>query len=947
MQWLKSSSWNNYLYRLLFRAAFCVQLFLIVTPATVHAEESLVPPHSRISDNETRITLAGLLALRDDSAALVEANALIVHVRDQEPGNLAAAAAHVPLLLKLSKQEQALDLAQNLVAREPESRSFLLLLADVQAELGHYAACRDLYRSALATSPQDAALRLRYADRCNLWGDFNEAEGIFRSLLLDEPENHPLRLRLARVLYSQQRHEESSSLIKGILLQAGLEDQRLQRECILLLKDIRLMQKDYASALAIIEDALKQDHEFHEAFLAKAEVMLLDKRPRQAADTLHALLDQGADAESVLALLYLGRALLALEDVEGARNALLRAKELALRPVQARFYLTIADGRGMEEDWTSAATAADLHTWGQTCAEEGMIEESIRWFELALEKDATFFPARIALVQSLATASRYTDALELLRLLREEHPESEKLLLTEARILAWDKQYDAGLRRYEELHRRNPQDPVPRKEAARTAYWGKMRTLGGAWFSSIHTPAVDKRLTHTLPRIPAIVLPEAPTHDSHSGVRPPEAPPYRAYEALLFMLPSLDGDLQQQATEAILEYEALYQLQKATWLEHQAKDQLWNRRPIRGMQKLVELLEFQPGNEEALFDLAQAQCALNLCNEERETYERLLHLSPMHSLAGYALKRREIRSGHALHSRFSVWDEEGHGELGQITRLHSELRYELPLTCQSRLTTAAHNFMELPRKSGQPRHAYGQSLGVESVFNEHLSFSVSIMGKWYDGSPDNSITGRLGFWLRTNDHVRLGLLFNRKEEFANDFALEQGVISNRPGLALEAVPWRWLELKFGYEHIFYSDDNQGLLAEGEAKFLLSDHPRTLSLAFNLEHRNTQNQSDYIYSGSYLTNIIHPYWTPRDYVATSATLQWRHDLSEFFFCGSQLHYYDIKTTMGYDSENNPYYRGALAWHWEFLEHWTMDIEFMIHHSEQWKARSMSAGLSYRF
>ncbi len=238
-------------------------------------------------------------------------------------------------------------------------------------------------------------------------------------------------------------------------------------------------------------------------------------------------------------------------------------------------------------------------------------------------------------------------------------------------------------------------------------------------------------------------------------------------------------------------------------------------------------------------------------------------------------------------------------------------------------------------------------MGLESRLTEYVSFSGELMAKWYDGAPDRSLTGGAGMWLNAMDFARFGFGYRRSEEYVNGYALDQDIQSDRVWAALEANPWRRLNLRLGYEQLIFSDDNQQRLVEGAAKLLLTDHPYELALEGSLTHRHTTAISEYVYDDERLTDIIHPYWTPQNYLAAVATLRWRHDLSDFLFCGAQKHHYELALSAGTDTNDNPYVRGSLAWHWEFLEHWTWDLEAMLHQSRQWEGRSLNMGLAYRF
>ena len=53
-------------------------------------------------------------------------------------------------------------------------------------------------------------------------------------------------------------------------------------------------------------------------------------------------------------------------------------------------------------------------------------------------------------------------------------------------------------------------------------------------------------------------------------------------------------------------------MQKAAWLESEAKWLAWNKKSLQSAEAYRRLLTFQPGNEEARFDLAQVEASQDL-----------------------------------------------------------------------------------------------------------------------------------------------------------------------------------------------------------------------------------------------------------------------------------------------------------------------------------------------
>lgn len=930
---------------------------LLLAGAAQACLASIVPPERRISDDQARLTLAWLLTDSDSPADLQDAHDLLVELRRKDPGNRDVMAVYVPLLLRLGQTQQALELAHSLYEMQPDAPEAALLLADAHAALGHYARTRELYRQTRSAQPKDLELRLRHTDRRNLWGDFYTVENELRMLLQQtetpdeqaELSREALLLRLARALYSQQQHEKALELLRRLQHDSIHPQHRLWRETLLLHLDILVEQKNFPAALDVADQALRTDPDFTAADIVRARILMRQGFHEEAAQAFQDIADRADNPGLRSQSLTEGaRALLLTDERDHAARLLQQARVLAPHAPLPKLLLHVADTESIQQALAALpeAMAMDLALLGQALAADGRIQQATAVLQEALKRDPDCFPVALALARTRASDNRYEEALRHLARLREQFPESESLLLTEARVLAWSKDYDASLERYAELRRRNPRDSVPLREAGRTAYWGKDPFMGSVAYNELYADDVDSRLQERIPGIQAMTdLPAVPS--PRPWGEPSEAPPYLVYEALQNLLHSLPEEERQAATSALQDLEAEYRIQKGAWLEHTAKQHAYDQRFMPVVQRLEDLLQTEPGNQEALFDLAQAQCSLGLCDQEAGTYRRLLRLDPTHNLAGYALKRHEIRASPALNAGVDIWDEEGYGDLAQMTRGHSSLEFELPITCQHRLTLASHGFWYRPKRHGDIRSGYGQSLGYSGVFNEYFSFAGEIMSAWYDGAPDDAITGNAALRLNAWDWVVLRAGYDRRQDFANGWAMDEGVMVDSAFAEATTALWRRLELQLGYEHMFYSDGNDQRVVDAGAKVLLSDHPRTLSLEFGLTHRHTRQESEYHYDQNELTGITHPYWTPRHYLEAAGTLRWRHDLAEFLFCGSRDHYYDIAFSTGTDTDNNPFMRGEAAWHWEFLEGLTWDIQAMLHHSDQWKGRSLRTGLSWRF
>jgi len=423
---------------------------------------------------------------------------------------------------------------------------------------------------------------------------------------------------------------------------------------------------------------------------------------------------------------------------------------------------------------------------------------------------------------------------------------------------------------------------------------------------------------------------------------------------------SLPAITRNRLDDLMLDLLPAYRIQKSAHLEKQAKMQAWKRHFLSAMHANQRLLEVEPGNQEAWFDLAQAQCMLGLHDQEQASCRHLLNLDPLHDRARKANQRIALRARPGLQARYGFWNEKGQGgsRLSAMQRHFSELGVDVPLaTARAHIFATQHFWTEQPQPLddlsttaqadiSDSFTAQGQTFGLRGVLLPWLRGDVSLTRKDYANSRLGTRTmGRAGLELNLRDYARLGLEYERGEELANGLALTQKIMSDVWRVRLASDLTRSLDLKVLSEFKHMDDDNKGVTLGGDLSLVLTDHPRELKITLASEYRDFQHESRYQYAGPILTDVTHPYWTPQDYLAGAATLQWRHDLSELFFCGARQHLYLLKLTAGTDSDDNPGLRLEGEYRFDFTPRWTLTFQGLLHRSRQWDAEGLWLGLEY--
>jgi len=881
--------------------------------------------------------LAQALAWGGDAKA---ARPMLEKLLAQNPADREVALLLVRLRLADGDADGAASLARQLARSAPDDPQALAELADVETALGHAASARALYERALAL-PGGAEFSPRYAQAMNLWGAFGRGIAIQRERVA--AGHAEARLPLAEALLAAQRADEAEGVLRALMLEGLAPQARL------VLARLKLGQEEPATALEALEPLFDATPPLPETADALALAAQARKKLGNPAEGLRLLAKLPGDRQAGL------RARLMLAAGQDGQAAALLAKAHAAAPRDAEIaFLALGDKAAAQATLDAltapgARTPAELTAWAALYAGAGKREAALRCLRAALLADAQYFPARMALAETLAADRKYDAALGELNALAGDFPDSSKVLLTRARVLSWAKRYDEAQAAYAALAQAYPGDPVPVREAARVHFWAKERDQALASYSSLLAPPVDASLAGELGRV-AGVTKDAALGDiaANMAKSAAEGSQYRRYERLYL---GRDAEFSSESAPGVNRVLAdqlpAYRVQKGASLEAQAKNLSFDRRFSRSLPVYGELLAFEPGNQEARFDQAQSACALGLCSAERAAYTRLLQIDPLHTLAGTALERLDRRTSPSLGLRQNIWHEAGRGELARILRQRTDLGLTVPVADDYRLGLTQHRWQENPR-GGQTYEALGQTLSFDGVFSPVLRGQASWTNKRYTtGRMGNVDTGRARLEFNLDDVARLGLGYERMEELANEYALRQRSLSDNLFADLTLTPARDWEITAEARGKNYSDGNLGDLQKLAVSYAFTDHPRQLKATLSGERRNTDKKSVEVYTGAVLTDIRRPYWTPQDYTATALTLEWRHDLAKLFFCGAPQHWYDLRATVGTDSENNPSVRFEAEWKYEFAERWALEAKGLVHRSREWDADGLWLGLGFGF
>lgn len=854
----------------------------------------------------------------------------------------------VRVMARTGRLSQAARLAKTLAEAHPDEPKPALELADVELSQGHARAARRIYLRVAADHPEMAGLKARLATRMLGWGDFQRSAALLREAIEADPKSVDLKLSLAEAYSAGQRYARAEQVYRLLLLSAPADRRALEG-----LTRSQLRAKDFAAAAITAARLTVARPDLASAWLLLARAETGRGRYNEAAVAAKRAVQLPGGREA--GLIQWGRVLLHQNQPQSARAKFDLALKQAPNLVAARFAATILAGQKPEPIIDrlvkpGAEKPLDLVAWGDLLAAEGWPGPAARCYGAALAADRDLLAAALGRADSLAGQKKYDRALKIYDRLCQELDRPSKLIIGRARILSWARRYADSLRIYDLAIAADKTDSVPVLEKARVAGWAKDIDLQLKTLAGLYRRPVDGRLKQALRTV------DLPPVLDKAGQRikadDPAATVFKGYQEFRAAVDKarsgLPSGMAARLDRLLIDLGAEYDIQKTAWLERQAKYLAWNRRWAPAARAYARLTAHHPGNQEALFDYGQVLCSLGLCDREEGVYRTLQRIDPTNNLVGVALERLERRKRPKLQAAHSFWEENGHGDLSRIARQRTDLRADVPLACRHQLELSLHRWREDAPRTGQVYEANGFSLAFRPVINEYLKLGLGWTYKGYqDSTVGDSHTGFARIDLNLDNYLGLALGWRRTDEIYNAFGVIQTSQADRFGLEVTSGPTRWLDLTAGLEYLNYSDDNNGWSAPLSLAFGMTDHPRQLKLIVAGQWRQTDRTSVFIYSGPRLQNIIHPYWTPQDYLAGSITLDWRHDLAKEFFCGARQHFYNLKLSLVTDTEGNSGFGLSGEYVNQVTDHWLVGLSGLIHRSQDWDAEGLWLRLGYNF
>ena len=901
------------------------------TDSTVLAD--LARAHTMLGNHVEAIGLVREISGLDeiDSPALLE---LSYFMRDS--GNFRAAIELNERVLGASSNDAAALIANanlHLAAHLPnkalqilasaeldrDSRSYLQSKSLYHSMTGEYAHALEIYRRLLEDNPADFEIRLALGKLYCQSGEYQKAKAELKRVPDNSSFSQNAKLQLARCLFAERRYQEAAAHCRSLM---------------------NSDPRDFEAVVVLTRSYIKRGMATEARHIC---LQFLKENPTTSYGTLA--------VKTTLAEAYL------------AENQGLRAKTLFDEVLQdpygglipeARYGLAKSDSRLTGADSANAALleqgmagmGADfrlLMNLGQLAANDGDYKLAIELFNQIMSWDPGNQAALVSRGEAKAslrdegmTQSALTDFDRLLR----QAPSNIRARLGVARIQASMKLYDEAVKSYDLILQHDPTYSVAIREKARAQTWSQDPESATATYAQ---------------------LAEAEAF-SLGGTGMPTA---------------ADVEGRHLAGAANAEIETIASL------EQRSKTMLLNRQYYKSIPLLRSLIETEPSNQEARFDLAQALSNTGQTTKAIDAYESILQINPNHREARIALSRNTHDLTPSFHTAFESINQDsndrtGSGDGSSLAISKFSVGTSLPLGDIDEKLSLTYTKLDLSPGFGDlPINTDGYSGNVFTIgyknnpqqnaqgasrFLVHSNLNL----EGYVNDLDKSMTYDIGVDVALDDELTLFASIFSENVIENQNSLvSKGdhliLIDAQPGggtvldasnpvsrdgvnIGLTYLVNRSWESNIRLTTASYSDDNSLLRLHVANMLNITLPPKELKVSLVYDYQDFGNDTQ----ENYQENVgAARYFAPNGYTSYAASIGWRQWIGKDFFKGANQTWYDLAYSSIWDSEGDNYDNIRATFNYDFDDHTSLLVKTSLLNSAYYNSTSAFFGFDYRF
>jgi tetratricopeptide (TPR) repeat protein len=759
-------------------------------------------------------------------------------------------------------------------------------------------------------------------------GQFIEAKYFYNDILKQFPYDPDARIGLAAA-YEAGRDLEKAKAEYSRVLPGSRGYRRARRGVATALAG----QRRIAAALDVLTALQREAPWDHQTLIVYAQVSTRNGYAQQAIEACGSFLAGGSPTASAFAAVEgaMGNALLAANKVAEAEAAFRSAlAATANRSLVGQYGLLrvsqrLVDGPGdlgcppefVGDEIRFRLTVSDLF------AEDRDDGPALQHALTALRGDPQNLAALTRVADLQQRVARQTgvveDAVSTAKALLVASPTNVRGHLALARSYSIARNFKASSEVYQKLISLDSDYTLPKREVARIYYADYRYDLSHEAYLSVGTPDPESGLRSALTAI---------------GDRAPAVNP--AIVQILAMQnagPGLGSDagrlasavsdplVAQSLMAAVTDYEARVAEARAAEargarLEDTAKG-LRGLRDLSAVGAYRAVIEQEPGNVDALFDLAQTYGSLQKTREANKVYGQVLAADPQSRESSIALQRGQAEMAPSVRPFIGYQEENGRNGLAQMGRFRVGSLVTLPLGDANEFFGVGYSHVNYnPRDDGDLNGDIATvTLQKKLGLNDQVLFRTVTNYEQYASRLSNRVTTDTGLVYRGDGYNLSGGGYVENVPVSGE-ALRQDIYRYGFQMSGDYRVNRRVDVAGLYRYGYYSDSNNLQEFTLNAGYRFTQLPRQLRLLVNVQGLFYSDQTQFGPNAPFdLRGTIHPYFAPSSFSFYEARLEWTHIVGRDLFGGANNLTYVAQYGLGWDNRSVSYNRFRLDVTWD--------------------------------
>jgi predicted Zn-dependent protease len=337
-----------------------------------------------------------------------------------------------------------------------------------------------------------------------------------------------------------------------------------------------------------------------------------------------------------------------------------------------------------------------------------------------------------------------------------------------------------------------------------------------------------------------------------------------------------------------------------------------------------ELLALEPYEQHIAFELGQVQGRLGTTAAAIDAYAHLLSVNPLHRDGQVAIEGKQFEQHPRVMFDHRFARERGRDGLTSIDRLGEFISYQFPRENENEHLSVGYGRLSLAPTYGPG--TTGDAIAIRyqkqvcsdccPLLSPYVPMAVfcDCEVQHYDRFVSTRPVFEAGLKFQAFNDLVWTVAATLENVLENGESLQQDIYCGGLRTALNYTPCNYWECGAAYEFQGYSDDNTRHYTEFLSRIQLTPDPRRFSLLADCYYWNFADVSVFNPGPDPFLDMLHPYWTPQNYLMGGVGLEWKQWLSWDRFDGAQHCWVSFSVMKRWDDQNANFtvYRGQFNW-----------------------------------